>query len=35
MSETSAVASFSHRDRARKQGSVGVPLRGVQVRSGV
>ncbi|WP_405736522.1 AMP-binding protein [Streptomyces sp. NBC_01537] len=34
MSETSGVATFNHRDRPHKQGSAGVPLWGVQVRSG-
>ncbi|MFC4507721.1 MULTISPECIES: long-chain-fatty-acid--CoA ligase [Streptomyces] len=32
MSETSGVATFNHRDRPRKPGSVGVPLWGVEVR---
>jgi long-chain acyl-CoA synthetase len=33
LSETSPVASFNHPDRARKPGSIGTPLRGVQMRA--
>ncbi|HTT52305.1 MAG TPA: long-chain fatty acid--CoA ligase [Streptosporangiaceae bacterium] len=32
LSETSPVASFNHPDRARKPGSIGTPVRGVQMR---
>jgi long-chain acyl-CoA synthetase len=32
LSETSPVASFNHPDRARKPGSIGTPIRGVQMR---
>ena len=32
LSETSPVASFNHPDRERKPGSIGVPVRGVQMR---
>ena len=32
LSETSPVASFNHPDRVRKPGSVGTPIRGVQMR---
>jgi long-chain acyl-CoA synthetase len=32
LSETSPVASFSRRDRARKPGSIGLPVRGVEMR---
>ena len=32
LSETSPVASFNHPDRERKPGSVGTPIRGVQMR---
>lgn len=32
MSETSPVASFNHPDRARKPGSVGTPIEGVEMR---
>jgi long-chain acyl-CoA synthetase len=32
LSETSPVASFNHPDRARKPGSIGTPVRGVEMR---
>jgi long-chain acyl-CoA synthetase len=32
LSETSPVASFNHPDRARKPGSIGTPIRGVELR---
>jgi long-chain acyl-CoA synthetase len=32
LSETSPVASFNHPDRERKPGSIGTPIRGVQIR---
>lgn len=32
LSETSPVASFNHPDRERKPGSIGTPIRGVQMR---
>jgi long-chain acyl-CoA synthetase len=32
LSETSPVASFNHPDRERKPGSIGVPIRGVEMR---
>jgi acyl-CoA synthetase (AMP-forming)/AMP-acid ligase II len=32
LSETSPVASFNHPDRPRKPGSIGTPIRGVQMR---
>jgi long-chain acyl-CoA synthetase len=32
LSETSPVASFNHPDRARKAGSIGTPIRGVEMR---
>jgi long-chain acyl-CoA synthetase len=32
LSETSPVASFNHRDRERKAGSIGTPIEGVQFR---
>jgi long-chain acyl-CoA synthetase len=32
LSETSPVASFNHPDRVRKPGSIGTPIRGVQMR---
>ncbi len=32
LSETSPVASFNHPDRPRKAGSIGTPIRGVQMR---
>src|SRR5712691_3172129 len=32
LSETSPIASFNHPDRARKPGSIGTPIRGVQMR---
>jgi long-chain acyl-CoA synthetase len=32
LSETSPVASFNHLDRERKPGSIGTPIRGVQMR---
>jgi long-chain acyl-CoA synthetase len=32
LSETSPVASFNHPDRARKPGSIGTPIEGVQMR---
>jgi long-chain acyl-CoA synthetase len=32
LSETSPVASFNHPDRERKPGSIGVPVRGVEMR---
>jgi long-chain acyl-CoA synthetase len=32
LSETSPVASFNHPDRERKPGSIGTPIRGVQLR---
>jgi long-chain acyl-CoA synthetase len=32
LSETSPVASFNHPDRPRKPGSIGTPIRGVQLR---
>ncbi len=32
LSETSPVASFNHPDRGRKPGSIGTPMRGVQMR---
>jgi long-chain acyl-CoA synthetase len=32
LSETSPVASFNHPDKERKPGSIGVPVRGVQMR---
>ncbi|MFI8280470.1 long-chain fatty acid--CoA ligase [Streptomyces sp. NPDC085929] len=32
LSETSPVASFNHPDRPRKAGSIGVPIRGVEMR---
>jgi long-chain acyl-CoA synthetase len=32
LSETSPVASFNHPDKERKPGSIGVPVRGVQIR---
>jgi long-chain acyl-CoA synthetase len=32
LSETSPVASFSRRDRERKPGSIGLPVRGVEMR---
>jgi long-chain acyl-CoA synthetase len=32
LSETSPVASFNHPDRVRKVGSIGTPIRGVQMR---
>jgi long-chain acyl-CoA synthetase len=32
LSETSPVASFNHPDRARKPGSIGTPIRGVEMR---
>src|SRR5215468_10673783 len=32
LSETSPVASFNHPDRPRKPGSIGTPVRGVQMR---
>jgi long-chain acyl-CoA synthetase len=32
LSETSPVASFNHPDRTRKPGSIGTPIRGVQMR---
>ncbi len=32
LSETSPVASFNHPDRQRKPGSIGTPIRGVQMR---
>jgi long-chain acyl-CoA synthetase len=33
LSETSPVASFNHPDRERKPGSIGTPIRGVQMRA--
>jgi long-chain acyl-CoA synthetase len=33
LSETSPVASFNHPDRERKPGSIGTPMRGVQMRA--
>jgi long-chain acyl-CoA synthetase len=33
LSETSPVASFNHPDRVRKPGSIGTPVRGVQMRA--
>ncbi|WKD31215.1 long-chain-fatty-acid--CoA ligase [Streptomyces xanthophaeus] len=32
LSETSPVASFNHPDRSRKAGSIGVPIRGVEMK---
>jgi Acyl-CoA synthetases (AMP-forming)/AMP-acid ligases II len=32
LSETSPIASFNHPDRVRKPGSIGTPIRGVQMR---
>src|SRR4029450_9298968 len=32
LSETSPVASFNHPDRQRKPGSIGTPIRGVEMR---
>jgi long-chain acyl-CoA synthetase len=32
LSETSPVASFNHPDRTRKAGSIGTPIRGVEIR---
>ena len=32
LSETSPVASFNHPDRPRKPGSIGTPIRGVEMR---
>jgi long-chain acyl-CoA synthetase len=32
LSETSPVASFNHPDRERKPGSIGIPIRGVEMR---
>ena len=32
LSETSPVASFNHSDRPRKPGSIGTPIRGVEIR---
>uniref|UniRef100_UPI003978C507 AMP-binding protein n=1 Tax=Salmonella sp. SAL4437 TaxID=3159892 RepID=UPI003978C507 len=32
LSETSPVASFNHPDRERKPGSIGTPIRGVEMK---
>ena len=32
LSETSPVASFNHRDRERKPGSIGIPIDGVEMK---